>query len=114
MEYVRTGLLTGGLFHIISTIGDRICVTKLLAVFLSKDLYYFAPLPQVELPFYALAVRIESGMEASISAAHFTQRPIQGLYCDLLIDWFSGNPVRFRICARQKRVVVEHLLKVWN
>ena len=77
-----------------------------------QDLAKLVLRPDVEEPFDALGVRIECREEAALGAPHLAEHPFEGALACLAPALVANCLIAVEVGAREKGVVVEHLLEV--
>ena len=76
--------------------------------------FQFVPVPDIELAFRALGVRVEARVVAALRRLHLAQHPSGGFGGDARVKRLSSRGVGIGKQIEQRPVVVKHLLEVRN
>src|SRR5438105_1504168 len=82
--------------------------------FFAENLHHLDTSPDVELPFFPLAIRVERGVETAFRRCHFPLDKSEDLVGDAgekrILVPLPGS----RVQACEQSVVVQHLFEMWN
>ena len=94
---------------------DVVELTEGCRVLFAEQSFHFGGFPDEKLAFHAFAIGILRGIEAAVFCViHLPQHVVKRLRCDVAIERLLRRLERLKIGDDELRVIVKHLLEMWD